>query len=364
MVIVMVDLVLFCYLHSLSSHQCCPTSPERSMPSSFKPHSIPEWPGRRAVLLVHGIGDASTSGISAFPIDALKAALGKSAGDLAIYTLNYDFIDDWAAAKTGLAAGIAVLKNAIAKKFGGSDLATTVAEYAGDVLWPVLSADIRLAVRDAFVAQAAQVMLDCGETALARGEDPLYYQVSIIAHSLGCFHAYETLSATVHTPEYHMRPRSDLTRLQNVILLASPVQLIRAVGDDIRLTVPDIATLATLSAPLAVPAEVNGAQRTTCARQFFSVVGNQDPVGGFLLGKKQEWAYMALDGQQSIIDPQTLVGADQAAALRTALNRGVAIDARARATESLSSSVRVPNPHDWVAYITRHADLLQQALLS
>jgi hypothetical protein len=201
------------------------------MPSSFKPHSIPEWPGRRAVLLVHGIGDASTSGISAFPIDALKAALGKSAGDLAIYTLNYDFIDDWAAAKTGLAAGIAVLKNAIAKKFGGSDLATTVAEYAGDVLWPVLSADIRLAVRDAFVAQAAQVMLDCGETALARGEDPLYYQVSIIAHSLGCFHAYETLSATVHTPEYHMRPRSDLTRLQTGILLASPVQLIRAVGD-------------------------------------------------------------------------------------------------------------------------------------
>ena len=37
----------------------------------FKPQSI-EWPGTRAVLLVHGIGNASVGQLGAFPIDALK----------------------------------------------------------------------------------------------------------------------------------------------------------------------------------------------------------------------------------------------------------------------------------------------------
>lgn len=344
------------------------------MPSSFTPHSIPAWPGRRAVLLVHGIGNASEAGDAAFPLDALQRVLGSDARTFAFYAFNYDFINDWAAAKTGLAEGVLTLKHAIARKFGNDSLATTVAEYAGDVLWPVLSADIRLAVRDALIAQASQIMLDCGESALARGDDPLDYQVSVIAHSLGCFHAYETLSATVRTPEYHMRPATDLTRLESVILMASPVQLIRAVGNDIRAVVPVVGGLATLSEPLAIPAEVSGGRRTPCARNFVSVVGDHDPVGGYLLGVVQAWAYMALAGQQSVIDPQTLIGADPAAALVNALRglssaggstAGVSVSAlRDGAAAALARGVSANNPHDWVAYIERNAGLLRERLLA
>jgi len=334
------------------------------VPSVFKPQSIPNWPGKRAVLLVHGIGDASTGGLDAFPIEPFKNAMGDAASEFAIYTLNYDFINDWAEAKTNVAAGIKSLKDVIARKFGGDSLANTIAEYAGDIFWPVLNADIRLAVRDALVAQASQIMLDCGESALARGDDPLDYQVSIIAHSLGCFHAYETLCATVSDPQYHMRPGTDLTRLQAVFLMASPVQLIRAVGNDIRLTVPDIDTLATMSQPLAIPTEVAGNKKTPCARRFISVVGDRDPVGGYLLGKKQTWAYMALAGQEMIIDPQKLVGANEATALEAALHGNIASTVSSVRGGAFSDGVTVSNPHDWVAYIDRHSALLQQALLT
>jgi hypothetical protein len=334
------------------------------VPTTFKPQSIPNWPSKRAVLLVHGIGDASAGGLGAFPVDAFKTAMGDEAAEFAIYTLNYDFINDWAEAKTNVAAGVKVLKDAIARKFGGDDLAKTIAEYAGDIFWPVLNADIRLAVRDALVAQASQIMLDCGESALSRGDDPLDYQVSIIAHSLGCFHTYETLCATVSDPQYHMRPGTDLTRLQAVFLMASPVQLIRAVGGEIRLAVPDIDTLATLSRPLAIPTEVSGSKKTPCARQFISVVGDRDPVGGFLLGRKQTWAYMALPGQESVIDPQTLLGGDEGAALQAALQGGFASGAQGLAKSAAGGGISIANPHDWVAYIERHADLLRGALLS
>ena len=334
------------------------------MPSVFKPQSIPEWPSRRAVLFVHGIGDASSGGLNSFPIDQFKTAMGDDASSFAIYTLNYDFINDWAEAKTNVAAGVKLLKNAIAKRFGGDSLASTIAEYAGDIFWPVLNADIRLAVRDALIAQASQIMLDCGETALARGEDPLDYQVSIIAHSLGCFHTYETLCATVSDPQYHMRPGTDLTRLQAVFLMASPVQLIRAVGGDIRLTVPDLDTLFTMSKPLAVPTEISGNKKTPCARQFISVVGDRDPVGGYLLGKKQQWAYMALPGEREIIDAQRLIGVDETAALENVLHSNMSGTISSVAGGALGSAVNVSNPHDWVAYIERHTDLLREVLLT
>jgi hypothetical protein len=341
-----------------------PIPGEGIVPSVFKPQSITNWPGTRAVLFVHGIGEASAAGLAAFPIAPFKNALGDDGSEVAIYTLNYDFINDWAVAKTNVAAGIQLLKNAIAKNFGGDTLATTIADYAGDIVWPVLNADIRLAVRDALVAQAAQIMLDCGEAALARGDDPLDYQVSIIAHSLGCFHVYEALSATVSDPQYHMRPGTDLARLQAVFLMASPVQLIRAVGGDIRLTVPNIDTLATMSAPLAIPTEVSGTRRTPCARRFISVVGDRDPVGGYLLGKREAWAYMALAGQESIIDPQTLIGANETTALEDALHGNIAGTVQAVQGGAFSNGVNVSNPHDWVAYIDRHSDLLREVLLS
>lgn len=135
------------------------------------------WPGRRAILLVHGIGNASTGKDGAFPIDVVNAILGDEAPHTAIYKLNYDFINDWLAQKTDFASGIAVMLQTLKTRFGGDDFAGTLAEYVGDVLWPVLSQDLRFAIRDAFLAQLQQIQIDRGESALHHGEDPLDYQV-------------------------------------------------------------------------------------------------------------------------------------------------------------------------------------------
>ena len=172
-------------------------------------------------------------------------------------------------------------------KMGDDEAAGTIADYAGDVLWPVLSADLRLAVRDAFIAQLIQIHLDCGVSALERGDDPLDYQISIVAHSLGCFHTYETLWAAAREPTYRLRPASNLFRLQSVWLMASPVQLIRSVASDIRAIVPDIDTLSSVARPLGIPGETVGARHTMCTDHFIAVTGSQDPVGGHILGQQQ-----------------------------------------------------------------------------
>ncbi len=325
----------------------------------FKPVSITNWPADRAVLFVHGIGNASEGGISSFPIDEFKTALGADAKRFAIYTLNYDFINDWLATKTQLAANLLVLKKAIAKGFGSDALAGAIAEYAGDIFWPVLSADIRLAVRDAFVAQAEQIQIDRGEAALARGDDPREYQVSIIAHSLGCLHTYELLAATANDPHYHLQPFTDHARWQSVFLMASPVQLIRTVGNGIRSTIPDIDSLACLSkSDLAVPAEDDGETITSCTRQFVSIAGTMDPVGGYLLGKKQKWAYMdlGLPKKDAVIDPETLIGNDPTASLMQTLQTG--------ARGAMSGNASINDPHSWSQYVVRNAAKLREALLT
>ena len=197
----------------------------------FEPQSI-DWPGTRAILLVHGIGDASAGKRGAFPLDAVKAALGEDEASVALYTINYDFINDWLKTKVNFAAGVTALKAALKLKFGDANADATIAEYAGDVLWPILSADLRLAVRDAIIAQLAQIQLDRGESALRRGHDPLDYQVSIVAHSLGCFHTYEALTAAANEPAHRLRPASDLFTLDSVVLMASPVQVIRTIASE------------------------------------------------------------------------------------------------------------------------------------
>ena len=327
---------------------------------SFKPVSIAKWPGDRAVLFVHGIGNASESGIASFPIDEFKTALGADAKRFAIYTLNYDFINDWLATKTELASTLAVLKKSLAKNFGDDDLANTIAEYAGDIFWPVLSADIRLAVRDALVAQAEQIQIDRGEAALSNGDDPRQYQVSIIAHSLGCFHTYEMLTATANDPHYHLQPFTDHARWQSVFLMASPLQIIRSIGADIKLTIPQRDTLGTLSKnALTVPAEVSSdGTETPCARQFVSIAGTMDPVGGYLLGKQQKWAYMnlGLPKGDAVIDPEVLVGTDPAASLRQVLLTS--------AQNAVTGSVSVNDPHSWSQYVRRNAQKLREALLT
>ena len=114
---------------------------------AFTPQTM-FWPGKRAILMVHGIGDASAGKDGAFPVDFVKRALGSEAETTAIYRLNYDFINDWASQKTQFAAGIAALTAAVQLKLGEDSASQKIAEYAGDVLWPIFSEDIRFAIRD------------------------------------------------------------------------------------------------------------------------------------------------------------------------------------------------------------------------
>ena len=313
----------------------------------FKPQSLP-WPSDRAVLLVHGIGDASGSGSAAFPLAQLTSALGAEAAGVAVYTLNYDFINDWTARKLPLSDQIGAIGMAVAKQYASPELEGTLTEYLGDILWPVIHPDTRLAIRDAYVSQLQQIVLDCGEAALPRGHDPLDYRVSIITHSLGCFHTYEVLHAAVREPSYRLRPGSDLTQLDTVIMMASPVQLIRAVGDGIRKLVPDSAELATLSKTgLALPAEQLGRKRVLATRRFVSVTGTQDPVGGHFLGKKNPRLYMNIEGQETVLVPQVLTDGDPKQALAAALAPGGG-----------AGGATIIDPHSWSAYIDREASLL------
>ncbi len=319
----------------------------------FTPKSL-SWPGKHAVLMVHGIGNASSGGDGAFPIDAVRAMLGDGAATTAIYRLNYDVINDWAAAKTDLAAGVSALKSALKAKFGDDGTSETIAEYGGDLLWPVLSADFRFAIRDAFLAQLQQMQIDRGEAALARGDDPLDYTITIIAHSLGCFHAYEVLTAAAQEPSHELQPASDLVTFMAVILMASPVQLLRSVAERIATFIPDAGSLATLSSPLAIPSETKRGRTVPCTKQFVSVTGNFDPVGGHLLGKKLEWAYMDIPGQKSIVVPQQALNIGDGTSLATALGQAV----------TAGGAPTLNDPHSWVAYIDGQGALLRSTVLA
>lgn len=319
---------------------------------AFVPQSL-AWPGTRAILMVHGIGDASAGKPGSFPDDALRAILGPDAATTAIYRLNYDFINDWLAAKVDFAAGVHALKTALSVQLGGSTTDTVIAEYAGDVLWPVLSTDLRFAVRDAYLSQLQQIQLDRDKAADARGDNPLKYDVSILAHSLGCFHTYEVLSAAATEPAHQLRPASDLVTYDSVILMASPVQLIRTIGGAIGGLIPDMGSLATLADSLAIPAESRRGRNVRCTKKFVSVTGTHDPVGGHVLGKKLPWAFMNIPGQKSIIVQQNglnLGSAEATAkALAAAFGPGGPVD---------------NDPHSWTAYVSGQESLLRTGVVA
>lgn len=311
------------------------------------------WPGTRAILLVHGIGDASTGKEGAFPSDSLLTLLGEEATSVAIYRLNYDFINDWLATKVQFDHGVRALKAAVKGRLGDDDSNDMISDYAGDVLWPVLSLDLRFAMRDAFLAQLQQIQIDRGESALSRGHDPLDYQVTIIAHSLGCFHTYEVLTEAATEPSHELRPASDLCTFDSVILMASPVQLIRTVAGTIDALIPDKASLATLAKPLAIPSETRQGKTVLCTKDFISITGTHDPVGGHILGRRLDWAYMDIPGQNSIIVSQHALDIDTSLGTATALAHAFA-----------AGGPSLKDPHSWTAYIDTQAKLLRGVLLT
>ncbi|MEO7962670.1 MAG: hypothetical protein ABIT38_02040, partial [Gemmatimonadaceae bacterium] len=118
---------------------------------SFELQSIP-WTGKRAILLVHGIGNAKPGDYTEV-VDNIKAFLGDQVDSTAIYQLWYDQVNDWFASKTALGDLITKAEDAISGKINDPEMGQGIAESMGDVLWPVLSADARAAAREAYLAQ-------------------------------------------------------------------------------------------------------------------------------------------------------------------------------------------------------------------
>ena len=269
------------------------------MPS--KPQSL-KWPSNRAVLLVHGVGNARPGDYQDL-VALVTQALGSDAGDFAIYQLYYNAINNWFKEKTALADRLQQMATALKMGVNDTELSEALAEYAGDVLWPVMSTSARSAVRQAYLAQLKQIVLDGVNARVLRVDQ----RITIIAHSLGCFYTYEVLHDAATLVSHRLQPRTHAVRFANVILMASPVQLIRSAGEVLGAAIPKKNDLAVCDdAGLAIPAETHAGGRTTCTDHWISITGELDPVGGWFFRRKAPWAYMDIPGQTSIIDPQTL----------------------------------------------------------
>ncbi len=318
---------------------------------SFVPISK-AWPADRALILVHGIGDAGEASYERL-LAALETALGADWPSFAVYPLLYDLFNDWTAAKLNAAARLTDLVTQLAPRFDGGDIGTIAAEYAGDVIWPVLAIDARQALRDAILAQLARTFLDGNAAGLSRRER----RVSVVAHSLGCFHVYEALSAAALEPNHRLTPGTDAAQLESVVMMASPVELIRTVAKRLGGTVPDRRSLfCTRGDALELPGEVNMAdQFIPSTRKLVSLTGTLDPVGGHLFREKLDWAYMDLPGQLSVIDPQSLFNINTLDELRAALKAAI--------ENAEGPALAVNNPHDWVGYVERNETSVREWLL-
>ena len=316
---------------------------------TFQPETV-AWPDRRAIVLVHGVGQYAKANYEDL-LAELESAIGTPEWKkIAVYTTLYDVFNQWVAEKERVRAVVADLVGRLRSRFDSDAIGKAAADGAGDVVWPVLSREARGALRDAIIAQLVQVVSD-GDDA---GVERLNQKITIVCHSLGCFHTYEVLWAMAKDRSLRMRPTGDGVRFDNVLMFASPVQLIRSVAGSLGELVPDPAGLATLGAPLAMPGETAG-HFVSSARRFVSITGDLDPVGGFLMRKKLDWAYMDVPGQQSHLDLQTL------AAGATPASVAAALESARQGAGGLP--FHPDNPHDWIAYVRRNADLVKQCVL-
>jgi hypothetical protein len=309
-----------------------------------------QWPGKRAILLVHGIGNAAPGDYASLITD-VRTALGAEADNTAIYQLFYDQVNDWFAAKTQLGSLLDQAVGRLAAQIADVDIGQVIAESIGDILWPVLVADARTAVREAYLAQLKQVVRD----GVAAGVPQRRQHLTIICHSLGCFHTYEALHHMALFPSHAMQPGTHEVQFANVIFMASPVQLIRTVANALGSLVPNKRWLYSIQGDsLTIPAEVRSPTLSIpSVKRWVSITGDLDPVGGFFFRQKAPWAYMDLGSTQvSRVNDQQALGIASKADLVQRL--------RAARRDRLPPLITAQSPHDWGAYVQRNgAELLQ-----
>jgi hypothetical protein len=140
------------------------------------------------------------------------------------------------------------------------------------------------------------------------------------------------------------------------VFMASPVQLVRTIANDLGVLVPHASDLACMNPNgLGMPVQDDGfGTLLPAVRQTVSVTGNLDPVGGYLFRERLDWAYMNLPKQIAMIDSQELVDM-KATGLQAILQQSLQAKAPPKITPE--------NPHDWSAYVTRHAQDLKTWLV-
>lgn len=306
-----------------------------------------EWPSDRAVLLVHGVGNATPGSYDPL-IAELKAILGSEAANIAIYFLYYDQINNWFATKTQAAALVSSFLGALKAKTVGEKVGDVAADFAGDVVWPILVTAARFAVRAAYLAQLQQIVQDGKKTNGLAGN----LRLSIICHSLGCFHTYEVLHEIATDSSQGLSP-VDGVIMENVVYMAPPVQLIRTVARDLGALVPNAGSLHCLSgAPLCIPSTQVGTDRIASVKNWVSITGNLDPVGGYFFRHRADWAYMTVPDQKSYVDEQQLLkNIKTEAELETVLKNSL--------QEQSPPKIEPQNPHDWSTYVANHASDLK-----
>lgn len=305
------------------------------------------WRSDRAVLLVHGIGNAKPGDYTLLR-QRVEAALGPAAADTAIYQLFYDQVNDWFAGKTQLGDLLTKATGALSSRIADPEIGQTVAEMCGDILWPVLVADARTAVREAYLRQLKQMVQD----GMASGRAESDQRISIICHSLGCFHTYEVLHHAARTSSHRLRPASDGVRFSNVIFMASPVQLIRTVAEAMGNLVPNRRWLYSVQGDaLSIPFEESELGPVRSVQRWVSITGDLDPVGGHFFRSRAEWATMKVDGQETFVDTQSALNI----ASKQQLTQALAASLRSHAPPD----IRPTNPHSWENYVDGHAAQLR-----
>ena len=310
-----------------------------------------QWPGDSAVLLVHGIGDPKATYYDPV-IQALKAVPGVDWDRFAVYPFSYEMINDWFNEKNQLGSVLGSLKSKLGLEIGDGDFGEGLAEVIGDIIWPVLSPSARIAARTAYIAQLTQLVEDgCRDwrQRTNRKGRAKYLNIAIICHSLGCFHTYEALHAAAGTKGHGLQPYSSGVRFKNVVFMASPVQMIRTIAKRLGVLVPAPNELATLSgSSLTQPSQKRlFREPLRSVENWVSITGNLDPVGGYFMREKQDWAYMDVEDQVPHVDEQHLLIAETKEELLKALAKGESPEALAE------------NPHSWTGYIERHTSDLE-----
>ena len=336
------------------AHAMCAVGPRKLQQTTTDmppgPISL-RWPGKHAILFVHGVGNAS-AGDYATLVGSVRALLGPHASEFAIYELYYDMYNDWMTDKLPLSDAVAAFTSAIKQDLGSDELAEAAAEFAGDIIWPVLHLAPRSILREVYLAQLKQIVRD----GLRAGVSAWNQQISIICHSLGCFHTYEALHAAADDPAHALRPISNGVTFANVIYMASPVQLIRSVASRILPLIPRPGELATLRGDsLTMPGErsVTGFMGNSVKR-WVSISGELDPVCGFVYRKRVDRYWMDVQGQESLFDDQRLLSIGNPADLARCLRESISANSR--------PTIAATNPHSWQGYIDRHQDKLRQWL--